>query len=279
MIVLSHFQAADLLNARAAHKTTAQVSLDLNRTLSGVEIQEEGVLFPDGQKLDWESLIEMTENESTCYLVEEGKAQRIQYYSEALSRFYSLMPTRKAPTMLLSGIPMHRIKKVDPHEDTLRKMKTIAPVVGSVLDICTGLGYTAIEASKTASEVTTIELDPTVLEVCRRNPWSQTLFDNPKIKQLVGDASEIIETIPDNSFSRIFHDPPTFSIAGELYSGEFYRHIYRVLKRGGRLYHYIGDLDSTSGRVVSKGAVRRLQEAGFARVDRRPESFGLIASK
>ena len=42
---------------------------------------------------------------------------------------------------------------------------------------------------------------------------------------------------------------------------------------------YIGDLESTSGRVVAKGAVRRLQEAGFTRVDRRPEAFGLVASR
>jgi predicted methyltransferase len=31
--------------------------------------------------------------------------------------------------------------------------------------------------------------------------------------------------------------------------------------------------------VVSKGAVRRLQEAGFARVVRRPEAFALVAYK
>jgi len=51
------------------------------------------------------------------------------------------------------------------------------------------------------------------------------------------------------------------------------------LKRGGRLFHYIGDLDSTSGRVVAKGAVRRLQEAGFVQVERRPEAFGLVARR
>ena len=68
-------------------------------------------------------------------------------------------------------------------------------------------------------------------------------------------------------------------VAGDLYSGEMYRQLYRVLKRGGRLVHYIGDLDSTTGRVVAKGAVRRLQEAGFRRVLARREAFGVLALK
>jgi predicted methyltransferase len=68
--------------------------------------------------------------------------------------------------------------------------------VGQVLDTATGLGYTAIEAAKTAAHVTTIELDPTALEVARCNPWSQALFDNPKIMQRIGDSFDVAETLP-----------------------------------------------------------------------------------
>lgn len=60
------------------------------------------------------------------------------------------MPTGGAPTLLVAGFPMHRIKGIDPHEDTLIKFQTIAPLVGRVLDTATGLGYTAIEVVKTA---------------------------------------------------------------------------------------------------------------------------------
>jgi predicted methyltransferase len=181
--------------------------------------------------------------------------------------------------MMLSGIPMHRIKNVDPWKDTELKMKAMGSVTGTVLDVCTGLGYTAIAASRLANQVTTVELDPTVLDVCRRNPWSRELFDNPKIEQVIGNGADVVEQMADASFSRIFHDPPTFKLAGELYSGEFYRHLFRILKRGGRLFHYIGDLDSTTGRVVAKGVVKRLQDAGFQRVTRQPEAFGITASK
>jgi predicted methyltransferase len=118
-----------------------------------------------------------------------------------------------------------------------------------------------------------------VLEIARLNPWSHQLFQNPRIRQIVGDSFEEIEGFEDESFSRIVHDPPMFSLAGELYSGAFYRHLFRVLKRKGRVFHYIGDLNSRSGRNVARGIVRRLQEAGFSRVVRKPGAFGVIAFK
>jgi predicted methyltransferase len=189
------------------------------------------------------------------------------------------MPTGRAPTLLISGIPMHRVKGIDPHRDTLQKIRTVAPITGRVLDTCTGLGYTAIEAAKTADQVVTIELDPTVLEVARLNPWSRQLFDQPKIQQIVGDAFDVIDTLGDGSFSRIIHDPPMFGLAGDLYSGHFYRDLFRVLQRKGRLFHYVGDLASRSGRNVVKGVSRRLGEAGFSRIVRKPQAFGVVAYK
>jgi predicted methyltransferase len=156
-------------------------------------------------------------------------------------------------------------------------VRTIAPLTGRVLDTCTGLGYTAIQAARTAESVITIELDPMVLEVARLNPWSRSLFGSPNIRQIVGDAFDQIEAFEDRAFSRIVHDPPMFNLAGELYSGEFYRGLVRVLRPGGRLFHYVGDLDSKSGRNVVRGVMRRLQEAGFDRIVRRPVAFGVVA--
>jgi predicted methyltransferase len=174
---------------------------------------------------------------------------------------------------------MHRIKDTTPDRDTLAKVRTVAPLVGQVLDTATGLGYTAIEAAKTADQVVTVELDPMVLEVARLNPWSQQLFESSAIRQVVGDSFEVVQSLDDGSFSRIVHDPPMFSLAGQLYSGEFYRHLRRLLKSRGRLFHYVGDLNSRSGRGVARGVVRRLKEAGFRRVVRRPGAFGLVAYK
>jgi predicted methyltransferase len=181
--------------------------------------------------------------------------------------------------MLIAGFTMHRIVNIDPLQDTLKKVATIAPLVGRVLDTATGLGYTAIEAAKSAEQVITIELDPGAQEIARQNPWSRNLFDNPRIQQMMGDAYEVVPTFADGTFDRIIHDPPVFSLAGELYSKTFYLQLYRILKRGGRLFHYIGDLNSKSSGTVTRGALKRLQEAGFSRVVRRPEAYGVVAYK
>jgi uncharacterized protein len=256
-------------------------SLDLGRTSSEVVLEPDRVVFAScgGEWLSWADVEAIGENELVCFAVEENSAVKIQRFSERLNRLYSLMPTSRAPTLLISGIPMHRIKGTDPHQDTLTKIRAASPDGGPLLDTATGLGYTAIQAAKTAARVVTIELDAEVLAVARLNPWSKSLFDNPRIEQIVGDTLEELPRFADAAFSRIIHDPPTFSLAGELYSAACYRQLYRVLKRGGRLFHYIGDLESRSGHNVMKGAVRRLQEAGFERIVRRPEAFGLLAFK
>ena len=69
--------------------------------------------------------------------------------------------------------------------------------------------------------------------------------------------------LPAESFLRIIHDPPIFSLAGELYSGAFYAQLFRVLRRGGRLFHYIGNLNSKGSGGVARGVIRRLQRSGF----------------
>jgi len=279
MIILSHYQAEVLLAARRKWLTAVTVSLDLNLSQEQVEIEAQGIHLPDGQRLDWQVVEEIQESKSRCFLIVEGAARAVQFFSEQFGRVYSLYPTIGAPTMLVSGIPMHRIKDTDPHADTLEKIHAARPVVGQVLDTATGLGYTAIEASHTAEHVTTIELDPAALQVCCSNPWSQELFDNPKITQRIGDSFDVVAEMDGGSYTRIIHDPPVFALAGDLYSGEFYRGLHRILRNNGKLFHYIGDPESKSGRSVTAGVIKRLQQAGFRQVTRAPRAFGVVAVK
>ena len=279
MVVLSHFQARKLVEAHQRGDSAVRVSLDLNRTESEVRLEPEVVLFPGGERLDWKSVEAICDNETNCYRLEEDTLKPIKGFSEFSGRAYGLMPTAAAPTMLISGIPMHRIKDTDPYQDTLNKVRAIAPIKGDVLDTTTGLGYTAIEAAKTARHVTTIEIDPTAQEIARSNPWSQALFDSPNITQIIGDAFDEIDRFKTESFSALIHDPPMFSLAGDLYSLAFYQQAFRVLRHRGRMFHYIGDPDSKSGARVTAGVIRRLQEAGFKRVVRAPRAFGVVARK
>jgi len=279
MIVLSWVQVEPALAAVEAGEGAIPMSPDLNRTTVEVRLGEVGITFPGGERLGWEDARRIVETKNRCYRLAEGGIEEIQAFSEVTNWARSLMPTEGAPTMLVSGVPMHRISGVDPHQDTLLKVRTLKPIHGAVLDTATGLGYTAIEASRTAERVVTVEIDPAALEIARYNPWSAELFDHPRIEQVVGDVFDVVEDTADGVFSCVIHDPPMFSLAGDLYSGEFYRELHRILRQRGRLFHYVGDLDSKSGHGVVKGVVRRLQEAGFSRIQRRPEAFGVVASK
>ncbi len=278
-IILSHFQAQILLDAKHKGLERVQISLDLGISTVIVQLATNGVQLIPGQLFSWEGVKSIADSASSCFVIKNGVAQSIQFYSEDTQRLYSLYPTSGAPSMLVSGIPMHRIKDTDPQQDTLEKIRSIKPVVGQVLDTATGLGYTAIQAARLAEHVTTIELDPAVLQVCRLNPWSQELFDNPKITQLIGDSFDVVAGMDSGSFTRVIHDPPVISLAGDLYSMDFYRELWRVMRNQARLFHYIGDPESKSGRIITSGVMRRLEQAGFRQLSRAPKAFGVVAIK
>ena len=278
IIVVSHFQARPLIEARESGADAAQTSLDLGRTEVQVRLETDGVRMGP-EIVPWAVIEEVAKSDTACCAIEDGEARKIQTFSEETGRVYTLYPTAGAPTMLVSGVPMHRIKGIDPLEDTRRKLRSIAPVVGRVLDTATGLGYTAMAAARSAASVLTVELDPAAQSMAKANPWSRELFEDERIERRFGDSFEVVRELADASFDRIVHDPPMFSLAGELYSLEFYRELHRVMAPGGRLFHYVGDPESHSGARVTRGVLRRLEEAGFRDLRRRPEAFGVSASR
>src|SRR6266567_7180064 len=180
-IVLSYVQAETLLEARQRNQANIEVSPDLGISTVTVQVSDKGVVFPGDIQLDWQQITKIKKETSNCFRVEGDALSPIQTFSEYTNRMCSLFPTRRTPTMLIAGFTMHRIVDIDPLQDTLKKVATIAPIVGSVLDTATGLGYIVIEAVRTAQHVVTIELDPGAQQIARLNPWSQELFDNPKI--------------------------------------------------------------------------------------------------
>jgi len=256
------------------------VSLDLNRSTQQVSLNELGVKFPDGQTLPWEALEAIAEDKKHCFLVEENQLRRVQVFSESTRLVRTLFPTREAPTMMVSGFPMHRIRGTVPTEDTRRKMDVVGRLAGCrVLDTATGLGYTAIEAARRGANVLSVELDPAALEIARLNPWSSELFACDRIELLLGDVREVITRLPSRAFQVIVHDPPSVQLAGELYSRKLYAQFHRVLTDRGRLFHYTGDPNSALGERTTRGVMRRLHEASFDQVRRAPDAFGVIAEK
>jgi predicted methyltransferase len=89
----------------------------------------------------------------------------------------------------------------------------------------------------------------------------------------------LVHSFEENSFDIILHDPPTIALDGDLYGEEFYTHLHRVLKDKGRLFHYIGNPESRSGRSTTAGVIKRLTQVGFGEVRRETEAFGVVARK
>ena len=275
-IILSHYQIASL----AGKEVNQVISLSPDLGLSTVEVYRSasGWSLPDGQILSDAHLEIIRGDQNGCYQLIDGELAKVEAYASSTGRYYSLMPTANAPTLLISGIPMHRIKDTTPLEDTRQKLRALGKPYGRILDTATGLGYTAIQAAHTADLVLTVELDPAVHDICRHNPWSAELFSRPNIQPLIGDSADLAGVFNDGAFNAIIHDPPTFSLAGQLYSGELYRIFYRILKPGGRLFHYIGNPDSRYGATTGRGVVTRLRRAGF-RVTPKGKAFGVVGVK
>ncbi len=260
-------------------KGTVRLNLDLRKTSRTWEIAREGeeFIFPDGTRVSREIVEKIARDEGSVYFVKNGGVYKAAIAGEG---FYKLVPTIP-PTIEINGIRMHRTKNTNPLRDTRSKVDTVKPREGeTVLDTCMGLGYTAIEASKRGAYVITIEKDKNVIELAKINPWSRELFTGGRIQVIHGDAFEVVKKFNDESFDVIIHDPPRFSLAGQLYSEEFYRELFRVLKPGGRLFHYVGNPGKRYRRKdLQKGVMERLRRVGFIGVKRVEEALGVVARK
>ena len=274
--ILTSAVAQGLLAAVQRGAATATASLDLGLSEERVAVAADAVSIR-GVCLPRAALSDAAAAAEKCFECIDGALRPISVFSELTGWVRSLRPTADAPTTVVAGFPMHRIAGTTPLADTRAKVRALGKPRGRVLDTATGLGYTAIELARTCTEVVTVELDPAALELARRNPWSAALFASPKIEQVIGDVALHIKSFAANEFAAVLHDPPTTQLAGELYSQTFYTELRRILRPGGRLFHYVGDPSSARTGRATAGVMRRLTAAGFERVRRAPRAFGVTA--
>ncbi len=255
-----------------------RITLDLGITYVNAEVRR-GFLNVGNWCISIESLRSIRDD-NTVYLLVNSKLIPIRFYDETLRRFYKLraIAMDKAPTLEINGIHMHRIEGIDPWQDALLKIRSLGSLKNAqVLDTCTGLGYTAIASLRAgASKVVTIEVDANVLKIAEFNSWSRDLS---KVDVVLGDVTKVIKEFDDESFTHIIHDPPRYELAGELYSLEFYKDLYRVLGRGGKLFHYVGRPGWKRGVNIVKGVKNRLLMAGFNIIRWIEDAQGFIAIK
>lgn len=242
--------------ARRAQAGQVTCSLDLDRSTTTVMVDESGWAW-QGQRYPY---LEKCK-ERTIYYWLDGEFAPVSRYSASLIK---LVPTDWGPpTFEIDGIKMLVSEKVSPYEDAKAKVALIEPRDKVVLDTCGGLGYFAVWClAGDAARILSFEKNPDVIWLRSLNPWSPRVGGALTLTQ--GDVSEKVVEIADASVDAILHDPPRFGIAGELYSQAFYDQLARVLKRGGRMFHYTGTPNKlTTGRDVPNEVANRLKRSGF----------------
>lgn len=180
-----------------------------------------------------------------------------------------LVPTEwGAPTFEIDGIKMLVSARTAPLEDARRKVALVQPRGKQVLDTCGGLGYFAACCLEDGvAGIHSFEKNADVLWLRTLNPWSpdpDAAASGGRLQLAHADVTMAVGALGDASMDAVLHDPPRFGIAGDLYSGAFYAQLARVLRTGGRLFHYTGSPNRlTSGRDVPGEVSRRLESAGF----------------
>lgn len=212
------------------------------------------------------------------YLLEGKKKFKPALFTD---HYYSLKLFNGIPILEIDGVRMHLVRDfstpLEYSEEVVRKLR-----VGKedlVLDCCGGLGYTAIAASKHAKKVISCEIKKEILELASYNSFSEEYFKSKNIEIRNVDVFSEIKKFGNGQFDKIIHDPPRFSHAPELYSSEFYLELFRVLRKGGTLFHYVGSVGKGRGRKIEKEVENRLEAIGFSnfRYDERLQ--GIFAKK
>jgi predicted methyltransferase len=253
--------AEELMAARDAGADTWTGSLDLGRSSGEVRLEADAWQWRE-QRYPYPPPLK----DRTIYYWDVDAFAPVSRYSGALIK---LVPTEwGAPTFEIDGIKMLPTSKTSPIEDARRKVTLVEPRDKMVLDTCGGLGYFAaccLEAG--AARIQSFEKNDDVLWLRTLNPWSpdpDAPASGGRLQLTHADVSQAITQIADASVDALLHDPPRFGIAGELYSQAFYDQLARVLRRGGRMFHYTGSPNKlTSGRDVPREVAKRLEKAGF----------------
>ena len=242
--------------AARAGAPTVECSLDLDRSRTTVEVGVAGWIWQDQRFPYLETCTDRT--------IYHWVGETFQPVARFTTSLIKLVPTKWGPpTFEIDGIKMLPTAHVSPYADAERKVALIQPRGKVILDTCGGLGYFAAWCLLgQARQVHSYEKNADVIWLRSLNPWSPGIGSG--LTLIHGDIAEQIVVLPSESLDAIFHDPPRFRIAGELYSQVFYDQLARVLKRKGKLFHYTGAPNKlTSGRDVPNEVVKRLRHAGF----------------
>lgn len=259
--ILTQHEHFLLEKAKERHIPQTRLSLDIHQSQTWVSLTAEhwewkGKTFPFLSRCRPNTFYYWDEN--------ENEFSEIAQYHESYG-LIKLIPTEHGPpTFQIDGIQMLPSKHVCPFEDASQKVMRVKPQGKIILDTCGGLGYFAKQAlEQGAKQVDSFEINSSVIWLREKNPWSPDP-ETPGFTLKNQSFLEAMPELPSSHYQAILHDPPRFSIAGELYSTEVYQEFFRVAKPGGLFFHYTGTpYKASHGRDFIREVKVRVEEAGF----------------
>jgi len=267
--LLTHHIIGQLKTAIARKDAVVECSLDLGRTTGLITLTDSGFLWNA-----YDYALPETSKERTIYYWDQTEFKPVARFTSSLVK---LVPTNLGPpTFEIDGIKMLPTARTCPYQDAKTKVALIEPRNKIILDTCGGLGYFAAWClAGSATRIVSYEKNPDVQWLRSLNPWSPNV--GGRLELTLGDVTQHIKQIASGTIDAALHDPPRFAIAGDLYSNTFYTELARVLRRGGRLFHYTGSPNKVSrGRNLAGEVITRLSAAGFSA---QPIGDGVIATR
>ena len=117
----------------------------------------------------------------------------------------------------------------------------------------TGMSATALLGDAQLEHVTSIEIEPKVVEASRQFlPANAPAFDDPRAETIIADAKTHFATVQE-PYDFVFSEPsnPWVSGVASLFTVEFYRHVKRYLSPNGVLGQWIHLYELDDGLLLS----------------------------
>ncbi|MCF7976228.1 MAG: hypothetical protein K9N55_20590 [Phycisphaerae bacterium] len=252
------------------------LSCDLHLSEVTLRIVKRELILDDESAITRQQLEKIVKTKTRIYVHDGTEFRPLEIRNEEYTK---LVPTQTAPYLEASGVKLHISKGICPFESAGRMAETVVKKGFVVLDTCSGLGYSALRSARLGARKTvTVEISSDILLLRSQNPWSFGLYSDHSIIQEHEDIASFIQTLEAETFDAVIHDPPRFSLAGDLYGDAFYRELKRVLKRRGTLFHYTGNPYTVKhGNSFVTGVKKRLVEAGFRKILQEKALMGVKA--
>jgi len=277
MMTYFYADTADIaINAIQNGHRSVSLSCDLNLTIVTLRITGSELILDNESVITLKQLEQISKTKNRIYVHDGTELRQLEIRD---AEYIKLVPTQTAPYLETSGVKLHISRGISPFESAGRMAESVVKKGSMVLDTCSGLGYSALRSAKLgAKQTVTVEISADILQLRSENPWSSGLYNDDSIIQKHDDITSFIRTCETDSYDAIIHDPPRFSLAGELYGKSFYQELKRVLKKRGMLFHYTGNpYRIKHGNSFVSGVTKRLHEAGFKKVLQEKELMGVKA--